>query len=87
MLLALIQMVLMISSICVARVLLLSAWKYLTGGAKKYLKEGGYLILETGIGQSEEIEEVGREAGFSDITTVRDYAGIDRVIRLMQECV
>ena len=63
----------------------LDYYRIIIPGAKKYLKEGGYLILETGIGQSEEIEEMGREAGFSDITTVRDYAGIDRVIRLMQE--
>lgn len=63
----------------------LDYYRTIIPGARKYLKEGGYLILEMGIGQSEEIGRMGREAGFSDITTIRDYAGIDRVVRLLQE--
>ena len=47
--------------------------------AGNYLKENGYLILEIGMGQSEQIKEMAEEAGFEDIR-VKDYAGIERIL-------
>lgn len=45
-----------------------------------YLKPGGFLIMETGIGQSGEIKNIFKIAGnFEIIEVVKDYNGIDRV--------
>ncbi len=47
--------------------------------AKGYLKEGGYLILEIGAGQSREVRRIAEEAGFINISLIKDYAGIERI--------
>ncbi len=48
--------------------------------AKGYLKEGGYLIFEIGAGQSREVIRIAEEAGFINISLIKDYAGIERII-------
>ncbi|MCK4532367.1 peptide chain release factor N(5)-glutamine methyltransferase [bacterium] len=50
-----------------------------------YLKEEGYLILEIGDGQKEEIVDLMEKKGFCSIQVVRDYSGIERLI-LAQKC-
>jgi release factor glutamine methyltransferase len=47
--------------------------------AKAYLKEGGYLILEIGAGQDREVRRIAEEAGFINISLIKDYAGIERI--------
>jgi release factor glutamine methyltransferase len=47
--------------------------------ARGYLKEGGYLILEIGAGQSREVRRIAEEAGFINISLIKDYAGIERI--------
>ena len=47
--------------------------------AKAYLKEGGDLILEIGAGQSREVRMIAEEAGFINISLIKDYAGIERI--------
>ena len=47
--------------------------------AKAYLKEGGDLILEIGAGQSREVRRIAEEAGFINISLIKDYAGIERI--------
>jgi release factor glutamine methyltransferase len=46
---------------------------------KGYLKRGGYLILEIGAGQSEEVIKIAKDAGFRNISLIKDYAGIERI--------
>src|SRR5690606_16779350 len=41
-------------------------------GAKKFLKKGGLLALETGIAQHDYLTEVATNAGYSDIESIKD---------------
>ena len=52
----------------------------LTQAARELLKSEGWLILEFGIGQSEEIKEILTLNGFSGIEIKKDLNGIDRVV-------
>jgi release factor glutamine methyltransferase len=45
-----------------------------------YLKEHGFLILEIGIHQAEEIKKLASDEGFQDVTIVKDFAGIERIV-------
>lgn len=47
--------------------------------AQMLLKEGGALIVEHGYDQGEKIREIMQSYGFKNVTTVRDYASVDRV--------
>ncbi len=44
------------------------------------LKPGGHICFEVGIGQSEQVAQILRENGCSDIEVADDYAGIPRVV-------
>ena len=57
----------------------LDYYRAIIPGAKGYLKEGGYLILEIGAGQSREGRRIAEEAGFINISLIKDYAGIERI--------
>ena len=46
----------------------------------RYLKNGGHLYMEIGHDQSEAVEELLRGAGFEQIRTQKDLAGLDRVV-------
>jgi len=48
--------------------------------APEFLNEGGYLLFELGIGQSEAVKTLMTKAGFKNIEIEKDLAGIDRVI-------
>lgn len=56
-------------------------YRRITSQAGKYLKKGGFLLYEIGHDQSEQVEMLMREAGFEDICTVKDLAGLDRVVK------
>ena len=58
----------------------LSCYRELIPAAKKVLKSGGYLLLEIGWDQAENVKEICRSHGFHDILVFRDYGGRDRVI-------
>ena len=58
----------------------LDYYKMLIPEAGDYLKENGYLVLEIGIGQSDEVKWMEEEAGFQDIIVIRDYSGIERIL-------
>jgi release factor glutamine methyltransferase len=45
-----------------------------------YLKPGGRLVLEVGLGQNEAVRELLRQNGFDSITTRQDLAGIERIV-------
>lgn len=48
--------------------------------APKFLNKGGYLMFELGIGQSRNVAQLMKKAGFENIKVLKDLANIDRVI-------
>ncbi len=57
--------------------------RHIIENAKKYLKSGGWLLIETGYDQKESVMEIAREAGvYSDIEYVKDFAGNNRVVKM-----
>jgi release factor glutamine methyltransferase len=63
----------------------LDYYRTIIPGAGDYLKEGGSLILEIGTGQADAVRRMAKDAGFSDVEVIRDYAGIERVVTLLKE--
>lgn len=47
--------------------------------AKKHLKSFAYVVIEHGWQQADAVQHIFQEAGFSEIRTVKDYGGNDRV--------
>lgn len=58
----------------------LSFYRRIVKDAKKYLVRGGMLFFEIGFDQKEAVSQLLKEAGFIDIETKKDYAGLDRVV-------
>lgn len=58
----------------------LEFYEKITQGAFKVLNNGGYLMFELGIGQSEDVQSIMEKCGFNGIEIIKDLAGIDRVI-------
>ena len=48
--------------------------------APTYLKPGGWLLLEVGMGQAETVDEAARDAGYIEVAIREDMAGIGRVV-------
>jgi release factor glutamine methyltransferase len=48
--------------------------------AKDYISKGGYLLFEIGYNQGEAVSNMMKEAGFSQVSIIKDYAGLDRVV-------
>ena len=49
--------------------------------SKKFLNGGGMLFFEIGYDQGEDVSRLMIEAGFKDVCVMKDYAGLDRVVR------
>ena len=47
--------------------------------AGDYLEDGGWLCLEIGYDQGEDLRKMMAEAGYEDVEIIRDLAGLDRV--------
>lgn len=58
----------------------LAYYKFIISEARNYLIENGYLILELGINQADEIKKIAQDAGLIHISLIKDYAGIDRIL-------
>ncbi len=58
----------------------LSFYRRIAGKSRARLAEDGWLLLEIGHDQAEDVTGLLAEAGFEEIRTVRDLAGRDRVI-------
>lgn len=56
----------------------LGALRELAGGAAAHLHPGGWLLLEHGQDQAEAVRGLLRAAGFTDVQTRRDLAGLPR---------
>ncbi len=59
-------------------------YKRIIAESPAYLAKGGYLMLEMGYGQAEEIRQL-MEVSFENIDIKKDFAGIDRVIKAQKE--
>ena len=57
----------------------LSCLRQIVSSAPEYLSDTGWLMVEHGYNQASEVQEMFRVAGFTEISTVRDYAGLDRI--------
>ncbi len=45
-----------------------------------YLRKGGYLFFEIGCEQAAQVRNIMEKEGFRDVTVVKDFAGLDRVV-------
>lgn len=55
-------------------------YRKLLEGSTEHLKEEGYLMLEIGYDQGEEVSKMMQQAGFREIKVIKDLAGLDRVV-------
>ena len=55
-------------------------YRRIIDGAKRFLSGGGMLFFEIGFDQGEDVRELMRQAGYTDIEIVKDFAGLDRVV-------
>lgn len=55
-------------------------YREITARASEYLNNGGYLLYEIGHSQGQEVSEIMKKNGFTDIKVVKDMAGLDRVV-------
>ena len=46
----------------------------------KYLKAGGYLIMEIGYDQAADVTALMHAAGYKEISVIKDLPGLDRVV-------
>lgn len=58
----------------------LEFYKKITAAALAYLKPDGWIFYEIGCEQGEAVSQILNEHGFRDIHTVKDLAGLDRVV-------
>jgi len=58
----------------------LSEIRKIVFGARNVIKYGGHLILEHGAGQADDITALYRTSNWTNITGIKDYAGLPRVI-------
>ena len=56
-------------------------YRQIIAEAPKYLKPGGWILFEIGYDQGESVPALLTEAGFTEITVIKDYSGNDRVVR------
>lgn len=59
----------------------LDFYRRISALAPDYLKEGGLLFFEIGCDQAKAVQRIMAEAGFFELSVVKDLAGLDRVVR------
>lgn len=59
----------------------LDFYRKILSKAAGYLKKGGSMFFELGFGQAEAVAEIAAHAGFKNIELIKDFAGIDRVLK------
>ena len=58
----------------------LDFYRRIISGAPEHLANYGMIFLEIGFDQGEDVSRILNEAGFRDISVIKDYSGNDRVI-------
>ena len=57
----------------------LSCLRRIIFSAPEYLCDSGWLMVEHGYNQAVAVQKMFQQAGFAGISTVQDYAGLDRI--------
>lgn len=55
-------------------------YRKISSDARGFLKGGGYLFFEIGYDQAEAVSHIMESDGYQDVTVVKDFAGLDRVV-------
>ncbi len=63
----------------------LDCYRRLVAAAGALLVDGGFLAMEIGINQREELEKLAKESDWGQVEVVKDLAGIDRVVILWKQ--
>lgn len=63
----------------------LDVYERLIADAKSYLNPGGYVLVEIGYGQKEDVVKIFEENGYGIHEVIPDYAGIERVVTANQK--
>jgi len=56
-------------------------YRRLTKEAHSYLKKGGWLLVEIGYDQGEDVKELFCINGFKDVEIIKDLAGFERIVK------
>ena len=56
-------------------------YREITAHAKKYLNDGGWLLVEIGYDQGSDVAKLFTDAGFKDVEVIKDLPGNDRVVK------
>lgn len=59
----------------------LAFYRRLAAESLRYLKDGGWLMVEIGCDQGRAVAELLQDAGFCEVEVRRDLAGLDRVVK------
>ena len=55
-------------------------YRKLIAGCGEFMKPGGYVLFEIGYDQGTEVSSMMKNAGFEEVTVVKDLAHHDRVV-------
>lgn len=58
----------------------LSFYRRIIEGAQTYTKKGSVLFFEIGADQGDAVKELMERAGYCEVSVIKDYAGLDRVV-------
>ncbi len=64
----------------------LDFYRKIISGATGHLRKGGDLLLEIGYDQAEDVSDIMKANGFTEVQTVKDFGGNDRVVRGIYSC-
>jgi len=59
----------------------LDFYRKILSSANNHLKPGGFIFLELGYDQSEAVQKLAQEQGFKDVSIIKDYSGIGRILK------
>ncbi len=59
----------------------LDFYKKLIPAARRLLKDEGRIMLELGAGQAGGVSEIIKSSGYTQMETIRDYSGLDRILQ------
>ena len=63
----------------------LDFYRHIVPGAMNCLIPGGWLLCEIGFDQGQAVADIYSEAGFADVKILKDYGGLDRVVKGRKE--
>ena len=55
-------------------------YRKIVAESREYLTKEGMLFFEIGYDQGQAVSDMMRAAGYQDVTVVKDFAGLDRVV-------